>query len=182
MDAYRMAVKFNLHSEILRENSKKNVVRVSRWIGKDAARFKRLMNLFLADDARDSRRASWVMTHCVERYPDLALPWIKEMIARCMEANAHDALQRNVMRSLQFVDVPKGARGIVVNAGFDILRSVRSSIAAKAFAMTVLARIARREPDLKQEIAIVLEEILANPGTAGLHARARRVLSTDLDF
>ncbi len=175
-----MPAEFDLKSEIAKEHSKKNTVRLARWVGDDAGRFARLMRLFLADDPQCKRRSSWIMTHCIEIYPDLAVPWIQKLIAQCLDKNAHDAVQRNVMRSLQFVNIPRGRRGIVVNAGFEILHSVRSSIAAKAFAMTVLARVALREPDLKRELAIVLEEILANPGTAGLHARARLVLNNEL--
>lgn len=175
-----MPAEFDLTSEIEKEHSKKNTVRLARWVGRDAGRFARLMELFLGDDPQSNRRSSWVMTYCIERYPELAVPWIKKMISQCMHTNAHDAIQRNVMRSLQFVDIPQGKRGIVVNAGFDILQSVRSSIAAKAFSMTVLANIANREPDLKKELILVLEEILAYPGTAGLHSRARRVLKKEL--
>lgn len=175
-----MPAEFDLKSEISKEHSKRNTVRLARWVGRDAGRFSRLMELFLADDPQCKRRSSWIMTHCIESHPELAVPWIKKMIAHCMVTGAHDAVQRNVMRSLQFVNIPKGSRGIVVNAGFEIMHSVRSSIAAKAFSMTVLARIACLEPDLKQELAIVLEEILANPGTAGLRARARRVLNKEL--
>ena len=175
-----MTAEFDLASEILKEHSKKNTVRLARWVGYDAGRFALLMNLFLADDLQCKRRSSWIMTHCIEMHPELAVPWIQKLITQCLHKNAHDAVQRNVMRSLQFVNIPKGKRGIVVNAGFEILHSVRSSIAAKAFSMTVLARIACQEPDLKHELAIVLGEILANPGTAGLHARARLVLNKDL--
>jgi hypothetical protein len=171
---------FDLESEILKEHSKKNTVRLARWIGNDAGRFALLMDLFLGRDPQCARRASWIMTCCIEKHPDLAGPWIKKLIAQCMHTNAHDAIQRNVMRSLQFVNIPRGKQGIVVNAGFEILQSVRSSIAAKAFSMTVLANIANREPDLKKELILVLEEILAYPGTAGLHSRARHVLKKEL--
>jgi hypothetical protein len=175
-----MPAEFDLKSEIEKEHSKKNTLRLARWVGHDTGRFARLMELFLADDLQSKRRSSWVMTYCIERHPELAVPWIKILIAQCMQTNAHDAIQRNVMRSLQFVDIPRGKRGIVVNAGFDILQSARTSIAAKAFFMTVLANIANREPDLKKELILVLEEILAHPGTAGLHSRARHVLKKEL--
>lgn len=171
-----MPPSFDLENEIFKEHSKKNTVRIANWVGKNDNRFALVMHHFLGRENTLVQRSGWIITHCVERYPDLALPWIRKMIKKSCEKNVHDSVQRNVMRSLQFVEIPKKDRGIAVNAAFDMLQSVRSSVAAKAFSMTVLANIAVEEPDLKQEIVLALEEILSNPGSAGIHAHARMVL------
>lgn len=166
---------FDIEKEILKEHSKRNTMRIARWIGRDEKRFSRLMTVFLSNDSLLVQRTSWIMSLCIEHAPVLALPWIPKMIKRCTGKDVHDSVQRNVMRSLQFVDVPKHYRGVVVNTAFTILQSAHGSIAAKAFAMTVIAAIVRHEPDLKNELLIVLDEILANPSSAGIRSRALRV-------
>jgi hypothetical protein len=166
---------FDIEKEILKEHSKRNTIRIARWIGGDEDRFSRLMAIFLAKDPLLVQRTSWIMSLCIEHTPVLAVPWIPKMIKKCAGDGVHDSIPRNVMRSLQFVDVPKRHRGIVVNAAFGILQSAHGSIAAKAFAMTVIAAIVRSEPDLKNELLIVLDEILANPSSAGIRSRAQRV-------
>jgi hypothetical protein len=166
---------FEIDKEILREHSKRNTLRIARWVGDDIGRFSGLMKIFLGRDRVLVQRSSWIMSLCIENAPSLAVPWIPKMIKKCTGNDVHDSVQRNVMRSLQFVETPKRHRGIVVNAAFDILQSAHGSIAAKAFAMTVIAEIARKEPDLKNELLIVLDEILANPSSAGIRSRAQRV-------
>lgn len=171
-----MQTVFDLESEILKEHSKVQTVRIARWVGNDKTRFSRLMHLFLSGEPVVVQRSSWIVSHCIERYPSLAVPWIKQLIAKAEEKNVHNAATRNVVRSLQFVEIPKKFRGRVVNFCFKILPEVHSPVAAKAFAMTVLANIARFEPDLKHEIVLVLGELMANTTSAGIRARAKIVL------
>jgi hypothetical protein len=165
----------NLESEILREHSRVQALRLARWVGSDRRRFRKLMSCFLRGDYRITQRSAWVVGICAERHPELVRPYLGKMIARMQEPGVHDAVKRNVIRILQTVDIPRGLLGIVADICFRYLASIDTPIAVKAFSMTVLARIAEREPDLKRELRIVIEQQLLFGGPA-ICARARKVL------
>lgn len=165
----------NLKSEILKEHSKSQVIKIVRWIGSDKHRFAQLMYLFLNGEYRIVQRSSWVVSVCGEKHPELILPWLSVMIKKAEEHNVHEAVQRNVVRVLQFLALPKKVQGRAANLCFNFLQSPEAPVAVKAFSMTVLANIAEGEPDLKREVALVIEEMLPY-GSAGIRSRGKKVL------
>lgn len=166
---------FDLPVELMREHSKRNIVRVTRWVGDDAHRFAMLMELVLNGEETVSRRASWVMSVCVERSPALSALWIRQLFGIMDDELSHPAVKRNTIRSLQFIDIPSRSRGHAVDLCITILRSVRSEIAEKAYAMTVLQNIVKKEPDLRDEAVLVIEPLMEY-GSAGVRSRARKVM------
>jgi hypothetical protein len=167
----------NLENEILREHSKRQVVKIAEWIGNDKRRFGQLMNLFLHGDYRTAQRSAWVVSCCGERHPQLVTPWLKAMIDRMQESGVHIAVKRNVFRILECIDIPESLLGTVVSACTRELESVDSAIAVKAYSMTILLNVAQKEPVLKHELQALIEQSLPNAG-AGIRARATRVLNT----
>jgi hypothetical protein len=167
----------DLETEILNEHSKRQAVRIARWIGDDRTRFRELMQLFLHGEYRVTQRSAWIVNICAERNPTLIRPYIKKMIARMQELEVHDAVRRNVVRILQFIDIPPDLLGTVATVCFEYLYSPKAPIAVKAFSMTVLANIAKKEPDLKREIRLAIEYQLPH-SSVGTCARARHVLKS----
>lgn len=165
----------NLESEILKEHSKQQAVKITRWVGDDEKRFHALLDLFLNGEHRVVQRASWIVSLCAERHPALILPWLPQMIGKASEQGVHDAVKRNVVRLLQFVDIPKKLQGPAANLCFGFLQSVDAPIAVKAFSMTVLANIADAQPDLKRELSLVIAEMVPYSGP-GIRSRAKKVL------
>lgn len=164
-----------IEQEILKEHSKHQSVKIANWIGDDAERFAKLMDLFLNGEYRVVQRSAWIVSCCGEKYPRLLKPWLTKMLKKTKEDGVHDAVKRNVVRTLQFVDIPRSLQGTVANLCFDFLTSVDAPIAVKAFSMTVLANIAQKEPDLKKEIALVINEMLPY-GSTGIQARGKKIL------
>jgi len=169
-----------LESEIKILHSKSQVEKLIRWIGSDSKRFAQLMKLFLQGDQDISRRSAWVVGHCCERHPELAQPWLKAMIKKMQEPDIHNAIQRNVVRALQYVEIPKSLKGTVANICFNFISDTKTAIAPQAFAMTVLANIARKEPDLLKELRALVHQMLPY-GTPAFRARARKIFK-DFDL
>jgi hypothetical protein len=163
-----------LESEIRSLRSKQQVEKLIRWVGTDSKRFAQLMNLFLNGDEDISRRSAWVIGHCCERKPELAKPWLKTMIKKMLEPNIHSAIQRNVMRILQYVEIPKSLKGIVVNQCFNFISDTKTAVAPQALAITVLSNIARKEPDLMNELRVLVRQMLPY-GTPAFHARVKKI-------
>ena len=147
----------DLRAEILKEHSKKQTVRLTKWIIKDQKRFDDLLNLFLHDEDRVVQRAAWIMKYVADDRPQWVLPHLEEMLEYCKQP-VHDAVRRNVIRLLENIQIPKELQGLVATVCFDFLSSSTEPVAVKAFSMTVLANIAKEEPGIKQELVMLIEE------------------------
>ncbi|MBI4810653.1 MAG: hypothetical protein HY800_04280, partial [Ignavibacteriales bacterium] len=60
----------NLETEILKEHSKRQVVKIAGWIGSNRSRFRQLMELFLNGEPIVSQRCAWTVGYCGEKYPE----------------------------------------------------------------------------------------------------------------
>ena len=87
----------------------------------------------------------------------------------------HVAVRRNVVRMLQFVEIPKRYRGRIFDACYNLVADPAQPVAVRCFSMSVAANIAKDNPELMDELRLVVME---HPQviTAGLRSRMRRVL------
>lgn len=164
-----------LEQEIFVRYSKAHALTVVQWIGGDKHRFAELMKYFFSSDRITALNSSWIVSLCAEHHPPVITPWLSKMVNHAGKKNAFEFVKRNVVRSLQFISIPRPLQGRVSNLCFSFLQDPKEAIAVKAFSMTVLANIAGREPDLKREIKLVIEQMLPY-GSAGIRARAKKVL------
>jgi hypothetical protein len=165
----------DLESEILREHSKRQTVRIAQWIGPDKRRFCMLMELLLHGEPVITQRAAWILSSCYESHPQLVTPWLPSLLDKMQEQGVHDALRRNTVRLLTCADIPTSLLGKVVSLCFDYLNAVDTPIAVRVHAMTVLQKVAEREPDLRRELQTSIELMLPYVGPACC-ARAKMVI------
>src|SRR4051812_17714982 len=102
-----MSNKPNLKEDILKEHSKKQCDKVVAYIGSNTARFAELVNMFLEGPYRITQRAAWPLFCCVEKSPALIKPHLKKILNYSIKPGVHDAVKRNVVRLLQFIEIPK---------------------------------------------------------------------------
>lgn len=165
----------DLKKEIFAEHSKPQTTRIVNYVGNNKKRFAELVKLFLGKDELISQRAGWPLSYCVEAHPELAKPYLKKFVKNLQQPGLHNAIKRNTIRLLQYIDVPTDILGELTNTCFAYLSDPKEAIAVKAFSMTVLLNIAKREPGLKNEIKLVIEGMMPH-GSAGIKARGKRVL------
>jgi hypothetical protein len=167
----------DLVKEILKEHSKTQAGKIVKYVGKDAARFKTLVNVFKAGPYRITQRAAWPLSICVEFYPDLVKPHVKELLVEISKPGAHNAVKRNIMRLLQYAELPRTFHGKIADLCFKYLTDNGEAIAVRVFAMTVLARIASHNPEISRELRMIIQDHLpfASPGYL---SRAKKVLKT----
>ena len=165
----------DLQKEILKEHSKAQTLKIVRYVGNNSERFAELVDLFLKGPYRVTQRAAWPLSICVEHHPEIVKPHLKRLLKNLKQPVLHNAVKRNTIRLLQFIEVPKSLHGEVATLCFDYLQDNKEAIAVRAFSMTVLANIAKTNPDLKRELIMILEDILPY-GSAGLISRARNTI------
>jgi len=150
-------------------------MKIVRYVGTDATRFRELMTIFLGNEYRPTQRAAWAVNYCAEQHPDLVKPYLTRLIGLLEKEGGHDAIRRNVARLLQFVEIPRKMRGRVYSACYDLVDDPHQPVAVRVFALTVAAKVAEGEPDLTGELRLMCSKYL--PGaSAGFLSRARKVL------
>lgn len=165
----------NLRDEILAEHSKQQTKKIVDWVGDDPERFAELMRLFLGDVYRITQRAGWPLSNCVEKHPELIKPYFAKLLKQLERDDVHNAVRRNVVRILQFVEIPKRYAGRVFDVCYSLLDDPAETVAVRCFSMTVAAKVAKDSPELLDELRLIATKY-PQVATAGFRSRARRVL------
>lgn len=165
----------DLRQALLAVQSKEKALRIVDFVGNDEAKFGQLMALFFEGPYRLTQRAAWPMNTCAERHPELIRPYLPRLIELLKSGEHHAAVKRNIVRLLQFVDIPPRLAGKVYSHCLDLINDPDEPIAVRVFSITVAAKIARPEPDLMNELRLVVRENLPH-SSAAFRVRAREVL------
>ena len=165
----------NLKEAILKEHSKEQCNKIVAYVGGKTSRFSELVNLFLVGPYRVTQRAAWPLSCCIEKNPKLIEPHLKQVLNFAMRPGVHDAVKRNVVRLLQFVDIPRKLQGLTAKMCFQFFSDKKEPIAVRVFSMTVLSNLAKELPELKNELIPMIEDQMPY-GSAGFISRGRKVL------
>jgi hypothetical protein len=159
---------------LLKEHTSRNALKIVNYIGDNPARFNLLVQVLLEGPYKVSQRASWPLSICIEHHPELIKPHLGTILKILDNRTVHDAVRRNIVRLLQFIEIPRRYYGKVWSSCYQLM-DPKQPIAVRVFSMTVLATIAAKEPDLKNELLLLIEDQLPY-ASAGYLARAKKVL------
>lgn len=165
----------DLQKQLLKEHSKANCILIVNWVGQNETRFAHLVGLFLQGPYRLTQRAAWPISYCAKTHPELMLTHLKKVVAFAANPMATVSTKRNVVRLLQFIEIPKVHYGRIAEMCFRFLADKKETVAVQVFSMTVLVAITQHQPALARELRLLLEERLPY-ATSGFKARARKVL------
>jgi len=166
----------NIREALLAEHSKRQTMKIVKYVGDDPTRFRELMTVFLGRQYRPTQRAAWAVNYCAEKHPELIRPYMSRLIDLLEMRDGHDAIRRNVARLLQFVDVPPRHRGRVFAACYDLVDDPEQPIAVRVFALTVAANIAANKADLMNELRLMTNKYLPLASPA-FRVRVRKALA-----
>jgi hypothetical protein len=166
----------DFRDSIQKEHSKKQTTEIADYVGSNKARFKQLVDVYLAGPYRLTQRSAWPLSLCIQRHPELILPHIGRILKSSDRPGVHNAVKRNTVRLLQFIDIPRRHFGAVAELCFRYLNDRREAIAVRVFSMTVLSNLASREPGLKEELKLLIEDELPY-ASAAFRSRGLRTLN-----
>jgi hypothetical protein len=159
----------NGHSKILTDE-------LVAFIGNNAERMTELMACFFDEEWRICQRAAWAVGLIGEQQASLIEPFLEQMLLN-LKTPKHDAILRNTMRAIHALPtIPTEVEGLTVDAAFRFLEDPSVSIAIRMFSMRILGKMCKKEPDLKPELRILLEDILEHEKAPGVVGAARDVL------
>jgi hypothetical protein len=166
----------NLEKELLSANTKARITKIAAFVLEKPEHFSQLMQLFLRGPYRVTQRAALPLSCCVEQNPALVKPYLRQLLRVASQKDAPVPLKRNIVRLLQFIDLPDSVQGKAVSVCFGFLGNPAESIAVKVFSMTVISNIAQRQPPLARELVHILEDQLPY-ASAGFRSRARKIMA-----
>lgn len=166
----------DIRQALLAEHSKRQTTAIVKYIGDDAARFAELMKLFMMGDYRLTQRAAWPMNYCAEAHPELIRPYLPKLLAYLTRKEVHVAARRNIVRLLQYVEIPPRLAAKVYSHCVDLVDDPNEPPAVRVFALTVAARIAKGKPALHNELRLIVNQQLSH-ATIAFQKRAQAVLS-----
>lgn len=165
----------NLREQILKEHSKVNTETIVKWIGGSQKRLDELVGLLFDEDPKVVQRSAWPLSQVAMIHPELFPKHLEKLLKLTGEKGIHGAVNRNIARLLQYVEIPEKLHGQVMNACFEFVSSPTEAVAVKAFALTVLQNLSKKYPEILPELKTIIEDRWALE-TAAFHSRARKVL------
>lgn len=166
----------DLRKQLLKEHSKENTAQIVAYIEQNPLLVKELMHIFLNETYRLIQRSAWVVGDLGRSKPEWIKPYIPKMIQNLKRSDIHVAVRRNTMRYLQEVEVDEENWGELLDIALKLLSKNDETIAVKVFSMSVAYNIVKHIPELKGELAILIEDQLPY-GTAGFKSRGQKILS-----
>ena len=164
----------NLRHQLLKTHSKENADLIKQHILNNPDSFSDLMDIFINEDYRLIQRSAWVVGLIGNHKPEWIIPYLPQLI-KCLETPKHDAVSRNIYRVLQNISIPDEYDGALYSLCLRDLSNPKSAVAIKVFGMTVAFNIAQKYPELKEELALVIEEQMPY-GSKGYLSRAKKLL------
>ena len=170
-------INFNILEGLQAEHSKAMTNRIAAYIGDDADKMSELMSCFFGNDMRVSQRAASCTCWVADKYPQLIEPYLEKMLLLSRTPNVHPAMPRNTMRILrELPEIPDAIIGLSTDTAFKFLETPSTPVAIRAFSMRVLYKISLKEPDLKNELKLIIETFLPHETLPGFISTAKDVL------
>jgi hypothetical protein len=153
------------------EHSRAQTDRIAAAVGADARRFAELVGLMTGGDRLLAQRGAWAVAVVAEARPELTKPHLVKLLDHLAKPGLHPAVVRAIFRMLQTAPIPGNLEGRVLGVALAALGGV-APVAVKAYALTVLKRLAAGYPELMAEVRALIDEQLPDASPA-LLARAR---------
>jgi hypothetical protein len=163
----------DIKKELLGLTSRSQLSRLVQFIDQDPERFAAFLPYFLGPEYRLTQRVAAVLNACLNKHPFLLHPHL-EAVIETLKGPVPAPVKRNILRMLQHQPIPRDQQGFLAGTCFDYLAGPEPP-AIKAFALTVLANLARQEPDLNNELKLVIEDQWPY-ATPAFKSRASKIL------
>jgi len=165
----------DLKTTLLDNHSKAQALQITEAILADPGKLQELWALIRHGEPPLPQRASWPLDTISEAAPHLFAPYIEEAVEMLSQPSYHNAVHRNLAKVLMRLDIPEGLQGPLYDICLEKLLNPKEKAAIQVHCMAIAHQIAKGIPELKEELAIVIEEGMEY-GSAGYRSRGRKVL------
>jgi hypothetical protein len=156
-------------------SSRLNAGMLVERIEEDPDVFEIVWQIMLEDSYPLSIRASWVICHFARKHPCHLEPRLPELVG-LLPGIRTESVRRNMLNVISMLPVPEDHSGYLFDLCYRMIEHPGTSIAARAYAMTILYNISNTVPELKPEL-ITLFESQQDSASAGILARSKILLN-----
>lgn len=172
-----MTTKFiNLKDELLKEHSKVQAEKIVKYVLQHPEAFHELMKIFFYDEYRLVQRASWPVSLLAKEQPTLFNDYLEKIIIN-FRNSVPDAVKRNSTKVVLLLEIPECLKGITVDVMFHLLLDKKEPVAIKANAMSIIYKLCKNEPEIINELKIIIEDQFPY-ATPAFTSRARKILNS----
>lgn len=162
------------------ERSIKQAANAASLIRKNPLLIQELLKYLASDNKEQNQKAAFCFHKITDLDKSLLVPYQKQILP-LLKAPVHVAVKRCILRLYSIIEINDELAGQLVNECFCMLTNNTQPPAIKVFAMTTIAAIAQKYPDLMQELRPILEEQMPY-ASAGFKNRAMKILNGTYKF
>lgn len=122
-----------------------------------------------------SWRAIWACEKLSEKHPGWFVPMREEIIQRLLDCT-HDGSKRLLMSILYNIPVSSPISIELLNYCFDHMLAPQESIGVQALSMRMAYKLCKNEPELLQELRLILENTEVDFYSTGVKTTLRNIL------
>lgn len=165
----------NYRKELEQGQSKILTTAIVKEVANSQKKMDELMRCFVDGPIRITQRAAWPMSDIAKKHPHLLFKYYPTLLTLLNQKDKPDAINRNILRALQFVTLPEEHEGNILDVSFRLLNSPTEPVAVKAFSMTVIYNLTKKYPDIVPELKASIATLLPN-GSMGIKSRGNKIL------
>ncbi|GHT18000.1 hypothetical protein FACS189429_3420 [Bacteroidia bacterium] len=169
-------------SEILSQPIGKQIIaQLISEIETQPSDFQVLFNLIFKDKSKQeitvAWHAAWVIDHISRKHFDWFDDKMKTELVNFSQNVTKDGHLRLCLSILLNAGLPAEISGDFVNFCFQNIINEKTAVSVKALSIKLLAEICKTEPDLQNELKIILQNIDFQSTASGVKAAVKNVLS-----
>lgn len=158
--------------------NQKNIKQISmNYVLTNPNEFNNLIKLSFGTSQPEGWRSAWVLAELVKKHKGLLqkiAPYSSKIIDS-FTSFKHSGQSREYMKVVQLLDLSEEEMGVLLNLCFDWLIDKNVDVAIRVHCMQIIFDYSRKEPDLGQELRLILEQEMEY-GTPGFKGRAKKIL------
>lgn len=137
--------------------------------------FDNLFSVIISEEKKYSVRASYVLCLISCKMPELVKPRVSEII-NIIQKVKNSGIKKNLLKIFEsYITIEdENILGLLVDMCFQFVLSPSESVATRVYSMEILYKITKYEPDLKNELILVLDDVMINSDKA-LLGRAKKI-------
>ena len=164
----------DLKKILSKRHHKEEMDQIANYAASDPAIFAELWDLVRTGEAPLPQHGSWALSKAADKRPFFVQNHIHEMIAHLFIPN-HNSVHRNLARMLSQFEIPEEEQGALYSLCIDWVLDPKKEVAIKVHGMTIAYNIAKAIPELREELALVINDQLEF-NSAGFKSRGKKIL------
>lgn len=151
-----------------------NKEELAKLLNADREKFEETLIIALQDIHPVSWRAAWMLYHAMEEQDRRLQPFLPQLIAALKGKG--DGHQRELLRIIGLLDITEDYEGVLFDACMEIWEQVGKIPSVRIFAFRLIVRIARKYPELKNEISFLTQPHYTETLSPGIRNSVHKLL------